>query len=291
MAPNAPSVIDVTTETFERDVIERSAELPVVVDFWAPWCGPCRQLAPLLDKMVAEFPGRFVLAKVNVDENPEIAGALGAQSIPFVVAVRDRALVDQFVGLLPEAALREWITRLLPSPAEEHVQKGMAIEAKDPLAAEKHYREALDLIPEHDPGRDTVRIMQARALAAQQRDDEAANILKELEARGFLEPEAEKIKAQLEVRAAAAEAGGLEQARRHAAEAPDDFSRQLQLADALAVAGKFEEAMQTCMAVIQKDRAGHGEEAKTTMVRIFSMLPAGSELVSAYRRKLATAMY
>ncbi len=291
MAEKSPWVIDVTSATFERDVIERSAEMPVVVDFWAPWCGPCRQLAPLLDKMVAEFPGRFVLAKVDIDQNPEIAGAVGVQSIPFVVAIRDRALVDQFMGLLPEESLREWIKAILPSPVEDLIKKGMSAEENDPATAERCYREALDLIPEHEPGRDNVRIVMARVLAAQKRDDEAGAIIRELEARGFLEPEAEKIKSQIEVRAGAAEAGGLEQARKHAAADPGNLTLQLQLADALAVANKFEEAMQTCLAVVQKDRAGHGEEAKATMVRIFAMLPNGSELVSQYRRKLATAMY
>ncbi len=290
MADNAFS-IDVTTETFEQDVIKRSLEIPVVVDFWAPWCGPCRQLSPLLDKMLEEFPGRFVLAKVDVDQSPDIAGAFGVQSIPFVAGVRDGAIFDQFMGLLPEEQLREWIKNLLPSPAEDLLKKGMAAEEKDPVTAERAYREALDLIPEHEAGRDTVRVMLARVLAAQQRDDEAASIIRELEARGFLEPDAEKIKSQLELRAAAAESGGVEEARKHAAEAPNDLARQLHLAEALAAVSKFEEAMQICIAVVQQDRAGFGESAKTTMVRIFNMLPPGSELVSTYRRQLATAMY
>lgn len=111
-------MIDVTDATFERDVLDRSAEVPVVVDLWAPWCGPCRTLGPILERAVAATEGRVELAKVNVDDNPGISASFQVQSIPAVYALRDRQVVDGFIGALPEAQVVEFIARLQPAPSE-----------------------------------------------------------------------------------------------------------------------------------------------------------------------------
>jgi putative thioredoxin len=287
VAGNSPWIIETTTERFEADVIRASAERPVVVDFWATWCQPCRQLGPLLEKLAAEFNGRFQLVKVNVDENQEIAGAFGVESIPYVVALRDGRPVSEFVGVHPEEKLREWLGAFLPSKAEELLKQGRALEATDPKAALAAYREAAALESQNDP----VRIGLARVLLKLNQDDECRKIIADLESRGYLEPEAEQVKSQLELRAAAAEAGPLDEARKTAAAAPNDLALQLKLADALAVANRHEEALQICLAIVHKDKSPLGAEAKSTMLRIFDVLGPGSDLVSTYRRKLATALY
>jgi putative thioredoxin len=284
---NSPWIIDTTTARFEAEVIRASSERPIVVDFWAPWCQPCRQLGPVLEKLANEYNGRFTLAKVNVDENQDVAAAFGVQSIPYVAAVRDGRLASEFVGVYPEEKIREWLATFLPSKAEELLNKGRSLEPTDPKAALAAYREAAAL----DPKMDTVRIALASVLLKLNQDDECRKIIAELESRGYLEPEAEKVKSQLELRAAAAEAGPLDEARKTAAAAPEDLALQLKLADALAVANRHEEALQICLAIVQKDKATLGAEAKNTMLRIFDTLGAGSDLVSIYRRKLATALY
>lgn len=280
-------VIDATIETFQRDVIEQSVERPVVVDLWAPWCGPCRQLGPILERLAQEHGGKFVLAKVNVDEEQELAAAFGVSSIPHVVAFRDGQPLDQFQGVMPEDQIRQWLQRLMPSPAEELVRKGEELEASDPAAAGQCYRQALEFAPDDD----AIRIRLARTLLARNLNDECGQIIGELEARGYLEPEAETIKSQLELREAAADAGGVEEARQAAAANPEDLSLQVKLADALAVAGRHREALDILMGVVDRDKQGAGVEAKETMVRIFDLLGPGSSLVSEYRRKLATALY
>ena len=287
MAESSEWIMDTTTDTFEADVMQRSQEVPIVVDFWAPWCEPCRQLAPLLDKLAIEADGKFLLVKVNIEEHEQIAASIGVQSIPLVLAFRDGQVVNQFMGILPEEELREWLATFLPTAAQELVVAGQALEPDDLAAAETKYREAMALEPDDA----AIKILLASAVLAQGREDEPQQMIAELEKRGFLEPEAERIKAQLELQSAAEEAGGVDEARKAVEVAPDDLPRQVKLADALAVSHKHEEALEICLRLIQQDKTGTGVEAKETMLKIFELLGNESELVSAYRRKMATALY
>lgn len=286
MAASSPWITETTAATFEADVIQRSYELPVVIDFWAPWCEPCRQLAPLLEKLAEERAGKFVLVKVDIDREPQIAGAFGVQSIPFVVAMQDAKPVNHFMGVLPEDQLREWIGSVLPSPSDELIKKGQAVEAANPQEAEQAYREASHLDSEND----AIKIHLARVLLAQKREDECRRIIDALETRGYLEPEAERIKSQLDLLAGAEEAGSIQEARKAAEADPGNAELQVKLADALAVGGKHEEALQICLTLVQANRDESGP-AKETMLKIFDLLGSGSELASEYRRKLATALY
>jgi putative thioredoxin len=135
--------MDVTDSTFESAVLERSTEVPVVIDLWAEWCGPCRTLGPILEKVIAETDGTVELVKVDVDNNPQISTAFRVQSIPAVYAVKDKQIVDSFIGALPEPAVREFVNRLMPAPSEadQLVAKG----------DEESLRQALELEPGH-PG-------------------------------------------------------------------------------------------------------------------------------------------
>lgn len=285
--PTSTWIKDSTAATFEADVIKQSFEIPVVVDFWGPSCQPCKQLTPVLEKLAGEYGGQFLLVKVNVEVELQVAQAFQIQSIPLVVAFRDGQLVNEFAGLLPEPQLREWLGTFLPSAAQLAMMAGMKLEETDPAGAEIKFREALNL----EPKAEMLKIALARVIMAQNRDEEARRLIEQLEERGFLEPEAEAIKSELEVRANATESGGVEEARRAVAANPNDLTLQIGLADALAVAGKHTEALEICLSLIVRDKAGIGPQAKEAMVKILGLLGPASELAGEYRRKLATAWY
>jgi putative thioredoxin len=283
-----PAIISTTMETFRDDVIQQSMTRPVIVDFWAEWCGPCRQLIPLLEKLANEAKGAFCLVKVNVDECPEIAGAFGVQSIPFVVAMIDGQPVSHFAGVKSEPELREWLKSFMPSPAFKAFEQGQLQETEGSIElAEASYRSAAEL----EPDAAEFRIAHARILIELNREQEAREILDELNKRGFLEPEAQALVAQLDLRAQVEESGGVIEARKALEANPSDLSLQLKLAEAYGADSRFEEACGMLLEIVQKDRSGVGTQAKEAMVGLLTIMGPKSKLASEYRRKLATAFY
>jgi putative thioredoxin len=283
----SPWILDAEEATFQQQVVERSREILVVIDFWAEWCQPCRLLGPILEKLAREYDGKFLLVKAETEKLPNIAAAFGVQSIPAVYALRDGNLLDFFVGVRDERQLRPWIDRLLPSPAETLVNEARALAASDAKQAEAKFREAATL----DPNLAAAQIGLAELLLNQGRPDETAAILAELEQRGFLEDEAEKLKARLHVMSGQQAPHDLEALRSKVAADAKNLAARLELAEALAASGEHKEALDTALAVVETHDKQYKDRARELMVDLFRLLPEDSPLVSEYRRRLSTALY
>ncbi len=282
--------MDTTLATFERDVITASTLAPVLVDFWAPWCGPCKTLGPMLEKLEAEAAGKWKLVKVNVDENQELAAHFHVRSIPHVMAFADGQPVDQFVGVLPESQLREFIERLVPQGAE-----AARLEAQAALAEgrrEDAYN-ALQAALAYDPGFDEARMDRIEMLLEDQRIDEARNevdLLSPKTTQG-IDARFNAIKTRLDAVDAAADLPPTDALEAKVAAHPDDLEARFDLASALIARRKYEGALEQLLAIVQRDRTFREDIGRKTMLSVFDLAAHQPELVSQWRRKLSALLF
>lgn len=281
-----PHVIDVTDASFESAVLEASHEVPVLVDFWAPWCGPCQTLGPLLESLAQESAGDFLLAKVDIDQNPAIAGSLGVQSIPFVMAFRDGAIVNQFVGAQSEAVVRQFLERLLPDQADRLVGEAESLADQGEAApAEARFRQALEQRPQH--ARATLGL--ARLLADDAREEEAELLVGTVAASGDTGAALEHLAAELRTRR-----GGEQDEstlRERIARDPGDLAARVALGHTLAAAKRSRDALAEFLEVVRLDRDYEDAAARKAMLDIFTLLGNDDPLVDEYRRQLAQILY
>lgn len=280
--PDENWVINATDEDFEKVVLERSKQTLCVVDFWAEWCAPCRQLGPILEELTAEYKGAFTLVKMDTEQAQQTATSFGVQSIPAVFAVLDGEPIDGFNGVMPKEQIKEWIDKLLEQ--NEFVNAKSLIDS-DPESAEAKLKYLLDANP-NDP---RIEIALADLYLRQGREEECSQSIAKLEERGFLEPEAEKIKATLELKSKSDV--DIDSVKAKAEAAPDDLELQLELADAYVGQQQFETAFKICLDLVERDKKGVGDKARQLMVDVFRTLPDDSDLTSEYRRKLSSALY
>lgn len=284
---DSPWIFDAGETTFDADVIERSKQVPVVLDFWAPWCGPCMRLAPVLKKLVEEYAGKFVLVKANIDETPAAATAFNVYSIPTIFALVGGEKVDTFVGPKPESELRAWIDSILPSPAQNLFREGEALASSDPAAAEAKYREALALAPLESTWKEAL----ALVVLKQGRFDDAHDLLADLEARGLLSSLGEQTAAAIKLKRQSAAAGDVETCRAALAAEPKNQQLRLRLAEALIGKGNWSEAFDLCLLVVQTDVGPARDKAKDLMVEGFQVLGHADPRTVDYRRRLSASLY
>ncbi len=277
------AVRDVRDADFETAVIERSRQVPVVVDFWAPWCGPCRQLGPVLERLAAGAEGAWELVKVNTDENPRTAAQYRIQGIPAVKGFRDGKMVAEFTGALPEPQVRAFLTRLLPNQADLLVREGADLEQSGYLAtAEDRYRDALA----KDANHAAAVLSLARLLLAREATAEALALLD----RRPGDPEAQKLRAELALNQATTGVDIATLESRLAADA-DDAAAHYHLGRALAARGDYEPALEHLLATVRLDRKLDDDGARKAMLDIFALLGDADERTQRYRRMLGALLF
>ena len=283
---------DTDTQTFQADVLDASMDVPVIVDFWAPWCGPCKQLGPLLEKLVTEARGKVKLVKLNVDENQALAQQFRVQSIPAVFAFFGGRPVDGFVGALPESQLRQFIEKLGksggPSPVDEAVDQakaslneGNAEEAAGIFAA----------VLKEDPSNVAAAAGLARAAVALGEVDQARQILSQMPTEHAGHADVEAAYSAVELAEQAAEAGDAGELDAAVAADPDNHQARYDLAVALYTGGENEGAVDHLLEIIRRDREWNDEEARKQLLKIFEALgPTHPDTVKG-RRGLSSILF
>jgi len=278
---------DVDASNFEQVVFENSRHTPVVMDFWAEWCGPCKVLKPILEKLAEEYQGRFILAKINADQNQELAAQFAVRGIPSVKAVYNGEMLEEFSGAIPEAEVRAFLDRIIPSPAEElRAAANRARAAGDSAKALQLLAEASKL----DAGNEEVRLDAVDILLSMDQLDEAKRLLDSLSPATRMEDRAQQLIARLTFALGGQQGGDESDLRQRIAADPADMERRMQLANLLVAAGRHAEGLDELLEIVRRDRYWNDDAARKTILAVFNMLGGQGELVATYRRKLASAL-
>jgi putative thioredoxin len=285
-------VKDTTTRTFVADVLEPSKQVPVLVDFWAPWCGPCRTLGPIIEKVVRESKGRVRLVKMNIDDHPEVSNQLGIQSIPAVVAFKDGQPLDGFVGALPESQVKAFIDRVAgpggPSRADALLAAGgAALETGDASGAASAYAAVLQEESTHVGAIAGL----ARAFLLTGDLDRARQTLKMVPDAKKSDPAVAAALAQLNLAEQAGSLGDLRRLQAAAEAKPDDAQARYDLAVALGAAGRKEEAVDHLITIVRKARDWNEGAARAQLVRFFDAWGAADKATGYGRRKLSSVLF
>jgi putative thioredoxin len=280
-------VVHADDTDFQRVVIEASRAKPVVVDFWAPWCGPCRALTPILERAVSEHKGEVLLVKVNIDESPGLAAQFQIESIPLVIAFRHGTPKAEFAGVYPEPYVREFMQKILPTAADHLVEEAQRVEGSDAALAEKQYRKALEL----DRRNEAASVGLARVLIGQGKEEEALTLLEEVGETGPAAKEAQRLRSVADLQRNARKFGDEKALRERVAKEPKNGQARYELGSLLAAQSKYDEALEMLLSAAELDHKLAMGAAREKMVEVFHIIGDRSPTADAYREKLGALLY
>ena len=291
--PDAGLIKDSNTALFKTDVLEASKSVPVLVDFWAPWCGPCKAMTPLLEKVVREAKGKIKLVKIDIDQNPEIASQMRVQSIPAVFAFVDGRPVDGFMGALPESQIKQFIDRLgkMGSRAEQIAD---ALTMANEAFERSEFASAIDICSqtiEAEPGQAEAYATKARAQLALNLLEQASATLAAVPPEKLADAHIVSAKAALELALNPVDVSELSKLEITLAQNPKDFAARLEVANILNGLGKREEATDHLIFVIKSDRTWNDDGARKQLVSLFEAWGPKDEFTLAGRRKLSSVLF
>lgn len=275
------SVIDVTVETFQQAVVERSKSVPVLIDFWATWCGPCKALTPVLEKLARELEGKFLLAKIDIDAHPELADVFRIQSVPAVMLLKDGRILDGFMGALPEAQIRKFLEQHLGTAALDPLAQATKLEqaGKRP--------EAIDVLRAHlqrAASDQKARVMLARLLIAENKVEEARKVFAKVEGEALASDEAKAIAARLEAASKVGDVGVLEAAL---AAKPDDVAARLALGKALVAQSRYDEGLEQLLTAAKLDLGFEDGASRKALIEVFNLLGQADPRTLEFQRRLS----
>ena len=302
-APTPPVALikDSTDRTFKADVIDASLEAPVLVDFWAPWCGPCRALTPAIEKVIKEKGGKIRLVKINIDENPQIAGQLGVQSIPNVFAFAGGRPIDMFLGNMPESEVRKFADRVIATAGPGKPQAGsVEEEIKNAMVAAKEALATGDLntaaqifgmVLQHQPENAEAILGMSRVYLKAGEAEQAQTIFDTVPAEARKGIDYTSLAAELKLLSEAAKVGGTADLQRRLEKSPDDHQARYDLALALNAEGKRVEAAEQLVAIMKRDRTWTDDGARKKLLDFFEAWGPKDDATLKGRRMLSALLF
>lgn len=285
---DSPFIHNVTAETFNELVIENSFKQPVLVDFWADWCNPCQALIPVLTKLAEEYNGAFILAKVNSDEQGQLAAQAGVRSLPTVKLFIDGQIVNEFMGALPESEVKKFLEPYIQSATDNYISEA---EAAFQEGREQDAMQILNDALAQDPQNGSLKINIAKLLMMKGNAESAGALIDSLSDDDKKRDEATEILAQIKLADKLKEAGDPKELQARLKANPDDLDARLQMSIYLTASGEYQAAMDLLLSIMMKDRTFKEDAGRQGLIDLFELLGGDNALVKAYRRKMFTLLH